>query len=198
MGEPSRSSALYEIVIGPMYAGKSQFLLEQLEAAEARSERVVAATHTLDTRWPGEIVSHAGSRHAAYAVPDARHLLKLVVDHELVVIDEAQFFDAELVAVLRKLRCGGTRVVAAALDLDFRGEPFGVVPALVEDADVVHRLTAICGACGGRAALTQRILNGAPAPLDDEVVRVGGTELYAPRCSSCYAWERRAVQARTA
>jgi thymidine kinase len=68
----------------------------------------------------------------------------------------------------------------------------------VEEADVVHCLTAICGACGDRATLTQRIVNGVPAPLDDEVVRVGGTELYAPRCACCYAWERQAGQAQTA
>lgn len=197
MGQLPRSSALFEIVIGPMFAGKSQFLLEQLASAEARSERVVAASHSLDTRWPGEIVSHAGGRHAAYAVPDARHLLKLVDDHNLVVVDEAQFFDDELVDVADELRRRGTRMLAAALDLDFRGKPFGSGPALVEEADVVHRLTATCGVCGDRATMTQRILNGAPAPMDDEVVRVGGTELYAPRCASCYAWEREAVQART-
>src|SRR5207247_82296 len=118
-------------------------------------------------------------------VPDARHLLKLAGHHDLVVVDESQFFDHELVAVIGEFRRGGTHIVAAALDLDFRGEPFGVVPTLVEEADVVHRLTATCGACGSRATLTQRILNGAPAPLEDEVVRVGGTELYAPRCASC-------------
>jgi thymidine kinase len=180
-----------------MFAGKTQLLLERLAAAEGLGKRVLAVKPIVDSRWPDEIVSHSGDRRSAAVARDGLELLGFADAYEVVGIDEAQFFEGEFAAAVGMLR-QSTKVVVAALDLDFRGEPFGVVPALVEEADVVHRLTATCGVCGGRATLTQRILDGVPAPLEDEVVRVGGIELYSPRCASCYAWERDAIRAQTA
>ena|SRR5437763_6875438 len=197
MVDSTARSGLLELVTGPMFAGKTELLLERLWAAEASGKKAVAVKPRIDTRWPGEIVSHSGARRAAVALGDDGELLELVERYDVVGIDEAQFFARRFADVIGELR-QARHVVVAALDLNFRGDSFPVVPALVEEADVVHRLTATCGSCGGRATLTQRIVDGAPAPLDDDVVRVGGTELYAPRCASCYAWERKAVQARTA
>jgi thymidine kinase len=180
-----------------MFSGKTQLLLERLAAAEARGKRVVGVKPLIDARWPSEIVAHNGARRPAVSVVDAQELLEVVEEHDLVGLDEAQFFDCELVEAVAVLR-RSTRVVAAALDLDFRGEPFAVVPELIARADVVRRLRAVCGACGNSATLTQRLINGVPAPLDDAVVLVGGEELYSPRCARCYLVEREAASVRTA
>jgi thymidine kinase len=175
-----------------MFAGKTQLLLELLAAAEARGERVIGVKPLVDARWPREIVSHSGARRSAVSVRDSEELLRVAEGCDLVGLDEAQFFDLGLAEALEVLR-SSTRVVAAALDLDFRGDPFAVVPELIVRADVVHRLRAICGVCGKNATLTQRLVDGVPAPLDDAVIRVGGDELYSPRCARCYLVEREAA-----
>jgi thymidine kinase len=180
-----------------MFAGKTELLLERLAAAEARGKGVLALKPFVDTRWPDEIVSHSGSRRAAVSVSDDRELLELADRYDFVGIDEAQFFDRDLAGAVAQLQLA-THVVVAALDLDFRGEPFAVVPDLVAQADVVHQLRAICGSCGGSATLTQRFIHGMPAPFDDALIRVGGDELYAPRCPRCYQVERTAAIAQPA
>jgi thymidine kinase len=188
---------MFELVTGPMFAGKTQLLLNRLSAAEGLGQRVIAAKPTVDSRWPNEIVSHSGDRRRALIVRDGGELLEHVDGHAIVGVDEGQFLDRELVYAIAKLRLM-THVIVAALDLDFRAEPFAVVRELVARADVIHRLHAICGSCGASATLTQRLVEGEPAPYDDPVVRVGGDELYAPRCRRCYSVERRAVALRSA
>jgi thymidine kinase len=188
---------IFELVTGPMFAGKTQLLLARLSAAEALGQRILAVKPNVDSRWPNEIVSHSGNRRRALIVRDGSELLEHVDGHAIVGVDEGQFFGRELVYAIAKLRLT-THVVVAALDLDFRAEPFAVVRELVARADVIHRLHAICGSCGASATLTQRFVDGAPARYDDPVVRVGGSELYAPRCRRCYGVEREAVTLRTA
>jgi thymidine kinase len=188
---------MFELVTGPMFAGKTQFLLERLSAAEALGKPVLAVKPTVDSRWPNEIVSHSGDRRAARSVRDSSELLELADDHEIVGVDEGQFFTRELVDAVTELRLT-THLVVAALDLDFRARPFAVVSDLVARADVIHRLRAICSSCGSSATLTQRFVDDVPAPYDDAVVRIGGDELYAPRCRGCYRAEREAVTLQTA
>jgi len=100
----------------------------------------------------------------------------------VVVIDEAQFFDAEVVTVAQELAARGVRVLVAGLDTDFRGEPFGSMPALMSEAEDVAKLHAICMVCGDDASRTQRLVNGSPARYDDPIVIVGASELYEARC----------------
>jgi thymidine kinase len=100
----------------------------------------------------------------------------------VVGIDEAQFFDPEIVVVAQELADRGLRVVVAGLDLDFRGEPFGPMPVLMTKAERVDKLHAICMVCGEEASRTQRLVNGKPARYDDPVVIVGAAELYEARC----------------
>jgi len=97
-------------------------------------------------------------------------------------IDEAQFFDDELVEIVQSLADRGVRVIVAGLDTDFRGEPFGPMPVLMAKAERVEKLNAICMVCGGEASRTQRLVNGKPARYDDPVVIVGAAELYEARC----------------
>ena len=107
---------------------------------------------------------------------------KLDKDTTVVGIDEAQFFDAEVVAVAKELAARGLRVLVAGLDTDFRGEPFGSMPVLMSEAEDVSKLHAICMVCGDDASRTQRLVNGKPARYDDPVVIVGASELYEARC----------------
>jgi thymidine kinase len=172
-----------------MFAGKTELLLERLAVAEVGGECALAVKPLVDTRWPDGIVSHSGARRRATSVRDGGELIALAEKYDVVGIDEGQFFERDLVDAVAELQ-RAKRVVVAALDRDFRGEPFNVVPGLARRADVVRQLQAICGACGGGATLTQRYVDAAPAPFTDAVVRVGGDELYAPRCPRCYYAER--------
>jgi thymidine kinase len=100
----------------------------------------------------------------------------------VVAIDEAQFFDEEIVSVVQKLGDMNLRVIIAGLDTDFRGEPFGMMPVLMAQAEMVDKLHAICMTCGEAASRTQRLVNGKPAHYNDPVVIVGASELYEARC----------------
>ncbi|HEX6835123.1 MAG TPA: thymidine kinase, partial [Polyangia bacterium] len=113
----------------------------------------------------------------------------------LVVLDEAQFVAGDVVSVLLELRAAGASVVAAGLDRDFRGLPFGPMPRLAAAADRVELLAATCARCGGRAAYSQRLVAGRPAPWEDATIRVGARELYEPRCARCFERPRRAASA---
>jgi len=103
-------------------------------------------------------------------------------DTTVVAVDEAQFFDPEVVEVCRDLAERGVRVIVAGLDTDFRGEPFGPMPTLMAQAERVDKLQAICMICGNMASRTQRLVDGKPARYDDPVVIVGASELYEARC----------------
>ena len=97
-------------------------------------------------------------------------------------MDEAQFFDAEVVAISHELAARGVRVIVAGLDMDFRGEPFGSIPVLMSEAEDVLKLHAICMVCGDNASRTQRLVNGKPARYDEPIVIVGASEMYEARC----------------
>jgi thymidine kinase len=97
-------------------------------------------------------------------------------------VDEAQFFDAEIIPLVDELAGRGLRVIVAGLDTDFRGEPFGPVPVLMARAEKVDKLQAICMVCGEPASRTQRLVNGKPARYDEPVVIVGAAEMYEARC----------------
>jgi thymidine kinase len=167
-----------------MFSGKTDELLRRAGAG------VLFKPWVDDRHATPEIVSHSGVRRHAQVVSGSADLERAARGAALVGIDEGQFFDAGLAEVADGLAQTGARVVVAALDLDFRAQPFPVSAALAARADSVLLLHAVCGRCGAEATLTQRLLGGVPAPLEDETVRVGGTELYEPRCARCYAEER--------
>jgi thymidine kinase len=103
-------------------------------------------------------------------------------DADVVAIDEVQFFDWQVAELCDKLAGDGRRVILAGLDLDFRGEPFGPMPLLMAQAEIVTKLQAICMVCGALASRTQRLINGQPANYDDPVIMVGASEVYEARC----------------
>jgi thymidine kinase len=171
-----------------MFSGKTGLLIERLASAAQLGLPAVALKPVRDTRASAELVSHTGRTHPAR--PWDGVTAPELGGAKLLAVDEAQFLPPEGVGALAALRDEGRTVVAAGLDLDFRREPFGPMPALAEAADVVHRLTATCSRCLRPAEFTQRLLDGRPAHFDDETVRVGAEELYQPRCGECYEAER--------
>jgi thymidine kinase len=173
-----------EVVTGSMFSGKTDELIRRLVRATIARQRVQVFKPAIDVRYASEkVTSHAGSNFDALPVERASEILqKLDQDTTVVGIDEAQFFDEGIVNVTHQLAERGTRVIVAGLDTDFRGEPFGPMPALMAKAEHVDKLQAICMVCGEPASRTQRLVNGKPARYDDHVVIVGASEMYEARC----------------
>lgn len=173
-----------EVVCGSMFSGKTDELIRRLIRATIAKQKVQVFKPAIDVRYAAEkVTSHAGSNFDATPVEKAADIrTKLDADTTVVGIDEAQFFDAEVVSVAQELAERGIRVLVAGLDTDFRGEPFGLMPVLMSIAEHVDKLHAICMVCGDEASRTQRLVNGKPARYDDPVVIVGASELYEARC----------------
>ncbi len=176
-----------------MFSGKSEELIRRAKRVLIARQEVQVFKPQLDDRYhTTDVVSHDGRRVEAQAVAGVRALRAALADPlpQVVAIDEAQFFDSELVALLVELADAGVRVITAGLDMDFRGEPFGPMPELLARAEYVEKLTAVCPRCGAPATRTQRLIQGRPARFDDPVVLVGAYETYEPRCRRCHLVER--------
>jgi thymidine kinase len=176
----------FHLIVGPMFSGKTDELIRRLAAADREGLRVATAKPSVDVADPGWIVSLSGARRRAVSVASAAELVELAGGHDVVGIDEIEFFEPGIVGAVRTLK-GELRVVAAGLDLDFRGEPFGPIPALAALADEISVLAATCAICGGEATRSQRLFDGRPAPRDAPTVQIGGRELYEPRCEKHHA-----------
>lgn len=177
-------SGRVEVICGSMFSGKTEELIRRLRRARIARQKVQVFKPSLDNRYAEErVVSHDGQGLEAQAVESAMAILGLVEpDTTVVGIDEAQFFDEALPGVVDTLARQGVRVVLAGLDMDFRGEPFGVMPAVMARAEEVHKLHAICVICGEEASRTQRLVDGLPAHYHDPVIMVGAAEVYEARC----------------
>ncbi len=183
---PERGGWL-EVVCGPMFCGKSEELIRRLRRAEIAGQRALIVKPRIDDRYDiGHVVSHAGAKMRAVAVSRPEEIVGLASGYDAVGIDEVQFFAPEIVDVIERLIEEGARVVAAGLDQDFRGLPFGAMPELLCRAELVDKLQAVCHRCGGPATMTQRLVDGMPAPADGETIVVGALEQYEARCRSCH------------
>ena len=173
-----------EVICGSMFSGKTDELIRRIVRAKIAKQKVQVFKPAIDVRYAVEkVTSHAGADFAAIPVEKAADIrTKLDADTTVVAIDEAQFMDADVVSIARELADKGIRVLVAGLDQDFRGEPFGPMPALMSLAERVDKLHAICMVCGDEASRTQRLVNGKPARYDDPVVIVGASEMYEARC----------------
>jgi len=180
---PERGGWL-EVVCGPMFSGKSEELIRRLRRAEIAGQRALIVKPRIDDRYDiGHVVSHAGAKMRALAVSSAPDIPGLVEGYDVVGVDEVQFFGPEIVLVIDTLVERGSRVVASGLDQDFRGLPFGSMPELLCRAELVDKLQAVCHRCGGPATMTQRLVDGSPAPADGATIVVGALEQYEARCS---------------
>ena len=173
-----------ELICGSMFSGKSEEMIRRLRRAEIAKQKVQVFKPKLDDRYEAEKVSsHSGYQFRATVVETIAEIEALLEgDTDVVGIDEVQFFDWQIAGLCERLADGGLRVILAGLDMDFRGEPFGPMPLLMAQAEVVDKLQAICIVCGAPASRTQRLINGQPANYDDPVIMVGASEVYEARC----------------
>ena len=192
-----------EVVCGSMFSGKTEELMLRLRRAEFAKKNVVTIKHEIDNRKSFScIVSHNGVQREAYPIGSCEDGLQALTNMakepvEVIGIDEIQFFPEETVAIIQDLVESGKRVIVAGLDLDFRCEPFGIVPVLMAAADEVLKLRAICVVCGSDANFTQRLIDGKPANYEDPTILVGGEECYEARCRQCYRINKKPVLAPT-
>ena len=173
-----------EVIVGSMFSGKTDELIRRLRRATIARQKVQVFKPAIDRRYAEtKVTSHAGNDYDAKPIESSANILKnLKPETTVVAIDEAQFFDSDIITIVRELADEGLRVIVAGLDTDFRGEPFGPMPNLMAQAEHVDKLHAICMVCGEEASRTQRLVNGRPAHYNDPVVIVGASELYEARC----------------
>ncbi len=176
--------ASMEVICGSMFCGKTEELIRRLRRAIIARKKVQVFKPAIDNRYAVEKVhSHAGMEIDAVPIDDINDVYKYLKDDtDVIGIDEAQFFSADIVKVSEVLINRGIRMIFAGLDTDFRGEPFGSMPILMAKAERVDKLNAICMVCGEPACRTQRLVNGKPANYDDPLVIVGTSEMYEARC----------------
>ena len=171
-----------EVVVGPMFSGKSEELIRRLRRAEIARQRVQIFKPAIDSRYAAnEITSHSGLGIPSDNVTKASEVLeKLAPRTEVVGIDEAQFLGEEIVEVCTKLANLGKRVIVAGLDQDYLGRPFEPMPQLLAIAEYITKTLAICVVCGDPANHTQRLV------ASSDRVLVGATGLYEARCRHCF------------
>lgn len=174
------------VYCGPMFSGKSDELIRELKRAPHAKYKVIAFKPEIDhRRGSGTINSQNGNDYPAISISNPEDILQMVTPEiDIVGIDEAQFFDDRIVDVVLSLTARGKRVIVAGLDKDFRGEPFGPMAKLKQEADHTDSFHAYCAVCGDSASFTQRLVNGKPARYDDPIVVVGADEMYQARCRS--------------
>jgi thymidine kinase len=170
-----------EVIAGSMFSGKTEELIRRLRRAMFAGLKVEIFKPSIDTRYSEDrVVSHDEKSIISTPVENASSILLLVSGVEVVGIDEAQFFDSSLVEVCTKLADAGTRVIVAGLDMDFAGNPFGPMPALMAVAEYISKVHAICVRCGNLANYSYRKIK------DDKIVMLGEKDIYEPICRSCY------------
>jgi thymidine kinase len=177
-----------EIIVGCMSSGKSEELIRRLKRASIAKQPLIVFKPGMDERGGKLVISSRDGRlFDAIPIDDPQEVFNhLQPEHKVVALDEAQFLPESTLTVIQKLLDRGVRVLAAGLDTDFRGEPFGIVPLLMAEADSVTKLTAVCVCCGESAIRTQRLIAGQPAPYDSPRIVVGGDEMYEARCRACH------------
>jgi len=173
-----------EVITGSMFSGKTDELIRRLRRATIAKQKVQVFKPAIDIRYAEQkVTSHAGTAYDAIPVETSKAILDcLEAGTTVIAIDEAQFFNPEIVSIAQSLADRGLRVIAAGLDTDFRGAPFGPMPSLMAHAERVDKLHAICMVCGEEANRTQRLVNGKPAHYNDPIVVVGAAEMYEARC----------------
>lgn len=180
IGETHRPGRI-EVVCGSMFSGKTEELIRRMKRAKFAKQKVEIFKPSLDTRYSEEdVVSHDKNTIRSTPIDSSGAILLLASDIDVVGIDEAQFFDDGLVEVCYQLANNGVRVIVAGLDMDYKGIPFGPIPALCAIADEVTKVHAICVKCGALAYVSHRLIH------NDKRVLLGEKDEYEPLCRECY------------
>jgi len=170
-----------EVICGSMFSGKTEELIRRLKRAQFAKQRIEIFKPIVDTRYDDEmVVSHDANEIRSTPVPVASNIRLLANDVDVVGIDEAQFFDDEIVAVCNDLANRGIRVIVAGLDMDFKGNPFGPMPALMATAEYVTKVHAVCTKTGNLANYSFR------KAVNEDIVFLGETQEYEPLSRAAY------------
>jgi thymidine kinase len=177
----SHKKGWIEVICGSMFSGKTEELIRRLNRARIANLKVEIYKPAIDKRYHDtEVVSHNSNAVASTPVPSSLNILLMSQDADVVGIDEAQFFDAEIVYVCETLAQRGVRVIVAGLDMDYLGKPFGPMPALMAIAEYVTKVNAICMVCGDLATHSFRKTS------DNGQVMLGEKDTYEARCRHCF------------
>lgn len=178
---PAKRNGWIEVICGSMFSGKTEELIRRLKRAKIAKQKVEIFKPAIDTRYDEEnVVSHDQNCIISTPVPSSSNILLLANDVDVVGVDEAQFFDSELVNVCNQLANNGIRVIVAGLDMDFMGKPFGPMPALLATAEYVTKVHAVCMKCGNLAHISHRTTS------NNKLVVLGEKDSYEPLCRDCY------------
>lgn len=179
--ESASKAGWIEVICGSMFSGKTEELIRRLKRAQFARQRVEIFKPKIDIRYSEEeVVSHDANSIRSTPVENSGNILLLTGEVDVVGIDEAQFFDANIVAVCQKLADSGIRVIVAGLDMDFLGKPFGPMPQLMAIAEYVTKVHAICVHCGNIAQHSHRLT------ANDRLVMLGEKDTYKPLCRHCF------------
>ena len=171
-----------EVICGSMFSGKTEELLRRLKRAEFAKLNIAVFKSKVDKRYDTQkIVSHNENSIQAIAVERAKDILKLANKAQVVAIDEAQFFNSELITVCTELANSGIRVIIAGLDMDFLGKPFGIMPELLAISEHITKVHAICIDCSAIANHSFRKTS------DKNLIQIGEKEEYKPLCRDCFS-----------
>lgn len=174
-----------EVIVGSMFSGKTEELIRRLKRAKIAKQKVEIFKPVVDHRYhESNVVSHDENVVPSTAVQSSSQILLYVNDADVIGIDEAQFFDNQLSDVCNSLANNGVRVIVAGLDMDFQGNPFGPIPALMATAEYVTKVHAVCIECGNLAQHSHRTVD------DKSLVVLGEKDIYEPLCRSCFNKKR--------
>jgi thymidine kinase len=177
----SLKSGWIEVITGPMFSGKTEELIRRLRRAILANQKVEIFKPSIDTRNSNtKIVSHDKNSLDSVSVDYSQEIMQKSDGFSVIGIDEAQFFDPEIVSVCNHLANNGTRIIIAGLDMDFMGKPFGPMPELLIIAEYVTKLNAICVECGNPAHYSHRIVN------QGQQILLGEKDKYIPLCRKCF------------
>ncbi|SMG44173.1 thymidine kinase [Marivirga sericea] len=180
--EGGKGKGWIELICGSMFSGKTEELIRRLNRAIIAKQKVEIFKPKIDTRYDeSEVVSHNKTKIRSTPVDFAEDILLFSDNSEVIGIDEAQFFDEEIVTVVNTLANQGKRVIIAGLDMDFSGKAFGSMPQLMATAEYVTKVHAICVKCGGIASYSYRLSQ------DTQKVMLGEKDKYEPRCRKCFS-----------
>jgi thymidine kinase len=180
-GSKSHRYGWIEVVCGSMFSGKTEELIRRMKRAQFAGQKVEIFKPVIDTRYDKEaVVSHDENSIMSTPVESSSNILILANDAQVIGIDEAQFFDMELVNVCNQLANLGKRVIVAGLDMDYKGRPFGPMPNLMSIAEYVTKVHAICMKCGSLANHSHRVIES------EKLVELGETSEYEPLCRGCF------------
>ena len=180
-GFQNQHSGWIEVICGSMFSGKTEELIRRLNRSKIANMQVAIFKPAIDTRYhEHQLVSHDAKKTNAIPVESALEILSKIETADVIGIDEAQFFDDQLIEVAAQLAKMGKRVIVAGLDMDYLGRPYGPMPGLLATANFITKLHAVCMKCGGLAGYSYRITN------QDEQLVLGEKQHYEARCRNCF------------